>query len=107
MGERMQPVVSIRPLRDLVLIRRDKNEQAWGRIIMPDTVQPKPVVHGEILATGPGKWLEDSEGEVHWHPMQRKPGERVVVSRYAGRDLPGSDDLVMVPEGDLLALEVS
>jgi len=46
--------MKFRPLRDRVLIRRVEPEaMTRGGIIVPDTVQEKPI-EGEVIAAGPG-----------------------------------------------------
>ena len=46
--------MKLRPLQDLVVIRRvAAEEKTVGGIFIPDTAQEKPV-EGEVVAAGPG-----------------------------------------------------
>jgi co-chaperonin GroES (HSP10) len=51
--------MSLRPLADQVLVRRrEVEEQHQGGIVIPDTAKDKPQA-GEILAVGPGRMMDD------------------------------------------------
>ena len=51
--------MSVRPLRDRVLVKRaEEQEQRVGGIIIPDTAKEKPQ-QGKVIAAGNGKSKED------------------------------------------------
>ena len=75
--------MKIRPLQDRVIVKRvQEEEKTKGGIIIPDTAKEKPI-EGEIIAVGNGKILED--GKVR--PLDIKPGDRVLFSKYAGTEI--------------------
>ena len=79
--------MAIRPLHDRVLVRRNEEEEtSAGGIILTDSAKEKPV-HGEIVAAGNGKLLEN--GDVR--PLEVKvEGEELLVMR--------EDDIVGIVE---------
>ena len=91
----------IRPLHDRLLVRRiEQPEQVRGGIVIPDTAKEKPQ-EAEVVAVGPGKL--DEEGRRR--PMDVRPGDRVLIGKYAGADVKiGEEDLVILREEDVLAL---
>jgi len=93
--------MKIRPLNDRILVKRLEEEaKTAGGIIIPDTAKEKPA-EGEIIAVGPGK-LNDHGERV---PMDVKPGDRVLFSKYGGTDvkIEGEDYLIM-REDDILGV---
>jgi chaperonin GroES len=91
-------------LHDRVLVRRiEKLEQVRGGIVIPDTAKEKPQ-EAEVIAVGPGKL--DEEGRRR--PMDVRPGDRVLIGKYAGTDIKiDEEDLVILREDDILAVTVA
>jgi chaperonin GroES len=76
-------VMNIRPLQDRVVLKRWEAEKTTaGGIVIPDTAKEKPT-QAEVVAVGPGKSLDN--GEIR--PMSVKPGDKVLVGKYAGTEL--------------------
>jgi len=75
--------MNIRPLHDRVVLKRWEAEKTTaGGIVIPDTAKEKPV-QAEVVAVGPGKSLDN--GEIR--PVTVKPGDKVLVGKYAGTEL--------------------
>jgi chaperonin GroES len=93
--------MSLRPLADQVLIRRrEVEEQQAGGIIIPDTAKDKPQ-EGEILAVGPGRMMEDG----HRQPIAVAIGNTVLFGKYAGTEITlDQEDLLVMRESDLLGV---
>ena len=91
--------MSLRPLADQVLIRRrEVEEQQEGGIIIPDTAKDKPQA-GEILAVGPGRMRDDGQRQ----PMAVAIGDTVLFGKYAGTEIKlDQEDLLVMRESDLL-----
>mgnify|MGYP003351750438 FL=1 len=65
------------------LVKRWEEEKTSpGGIVIPDSAKEKPT-QAEVVAVGPGKVLDN--GEVR--PVSVKPGEKVLVGKYAGTEL--------------------
>jgi chaperonin GroES len=91
--------MSLRPLADQVLIRRrEVEEQHPGGIVIPDTAKDKPQ-EGEILAVGPGRMMDDG----HRQPIAVAIGDTVLFGKYAGTEIQlDQEDLLVMRESDIL-----
>jgi len=89
------------PLGDRVVVEREESEQRTsGGILLPDSAKDKPA-RGTVVSVGEGKC--DSKGVRH--PLQVKPGDRVVFTSYAGEAFKVSDEeLLLMREDDILAI---
>ena len=93
--------MSFRPLSDRILVERvEENEKTKGGIIIPDTAKEKPQ-EGEVIATGPGKVLENGTRI----ELTVKPGDKILFSKYAGTEvkIDGIEYLIM-REDDILGI---
>jgi chaperonin GroES len=93
--------MKIKPLNDRVLVLRVEEEQKTaGGIIIPDTAKEKPQ-EGKVVAVGPGKLNGDGKRA----PLQVKPGDRVLFSKYAGSDIKVDGvEHVFMREDDILGV---
>lgn len=93
-------LTQLSPMSDRVVIRPiDEAKVTKGGIILPDTVQERPL-EGEVVAAGPGRRLDNGK----MLEMDLKTGDKVIYSRYAGTEftVEGEDVLIMAA-GDVLA----
>jgi chaperonin GroES len=90
----------IRPLFDRVIIERELSPATTpGGIAIPERTLTK-LNRGTVLATGPGRFLEDGSVVA----MQVGVGDRVMFSPYGGSEVEvGGKMVLIVPEGDVLA----
>jgi chaperonin GroES len=93
--------MKLRPLQDLVVIRRvAAEEKTVGGIFIPDTAQEKPV-EGEVVAAGPGARSED--GKIR--PLDVEVGDRVLFRKWSGTEIKlDGEDLIFIKESDLLGV---
>jgi len=90
-----------KPLNDHVLIKPlNGNEVSKAGIILPDTVDKEKPEKGEVVATGPGKLLENGQRA----PMSVKVGDKVIFKKYSPDELPGDEELMVIKEEDILAI---
>jgi chaperonin GroES len=91
----------LRPLGDRVVIQpTPREEMTKSGIVLPDTAKEKPQ-EGRILATGPGRILEDGKREA----MDVKEGDKVLYAKYAGTEFKvDGDELLIVSQKDILAV---
>lgn len=92
------------PVGDRVLVRPpDRQTVSDGGIHLPETAAQDKPQQGVVLATGPGRRLEDGT----LVPMQVKPGQKIVFGAYAGVEFKaGKEDFVIMHEDDILMFEV-
>jgi chaperonin GroES len=91
----------IRPLYDRILAQRlDEPDKTSGGLFIPDNAKEKPL-EAMVIAVGAGKLL--ANGTIH--PIAVKPGDKILIARYAGSDVKvvGKDHIV-VREDDVLAV---
>ena len=93
--------MKFRPLHDRVLLRLVEQEaKTAGGIIIPDTVQEKPM-EGEIVAVGTGH--VNDNGDVR--PLDVKSGDRVIFSKWAGTEVTiDGENLMVMKESDLIGI---
>ncbi len=93
--------MSIRPLHDRVVIRRQEEERTTpGGIVLPDSASEKPA-QGEVVACGNGKILEN--GDVR--PLDVKPGDKVLFGKYSGSEVKlGDEELLVMREDEILCV---
>lgn len=90
----------IKPLGNRVLVQRSKAQTTKGGILLPDSAQEKPK-EGTVIAIGPGK--TDDQGRLE--QPQLKVGDRVLFSSYAGTEVKGdTEEMIILSEDDVLGV---
>jgi len=91
----------IRPLGERVVVKPlPSEERTKGGIVLPDTAKEKPQ-EGEVVAVGSGKILETGQRV----PIDLKPGERILFSKYAGNEVKIDDvEYLIMREADILGV---
>lgn len=92
--------MKVKPLLDRVVIKATESEETTkSGIVLPGSAQEKPQV-AEVVEVGPGGVVEGNEVV-----MQVKPGDKVIVSKYAGTEVKiDGEELTIVRQGDILAI---
>lgn len=93
--------MSIRPLHDRVLVRREEEEtKSAGGIVLPGSAAEKPS-RGEVIAVGNGKITEN--GDVR--PLDVKAGDTVIFGQYSGNTVKvEGEELLIMSEAEILAV---
>ncbi|MGQ0826099.1 MAG: co-chaperone GroES [Actinomycetota bacterium] len=93
--------MKLQPLEDRIVVRQaEAEEKTTSGLVIPDTAKEKPQ-QGEVLAVGPGRHSEQT-GELI--PLDLKPGDTVVYSKYGGTEITiDGDDLLILNGRDVLA----
>jgi len=93
--------MKFRPLHDRVVVKRVEEEgKTKGGIIIPDTVQEKPM-EGEIVAVGPG--ARDEKGTIV--PLDVKPGDRILFGKWSGSEVKlDGEELLIMKESDIMGI---
>lgn len=93
--------MKFRPLSDRVIVKRDEEKTVTeGGLFLPDQAKAKPFC-GTVLATGPGRVLETGQRA----PMEVKEKDRVLFGRYAGADVPGYKDVLIMGMNEIIAVQ--
>lgn len=91
----------VRPLRNLVLIARQKaSDVTKGGIVLPGTAQEKQN-EGEVLAVGPGRRLDNGK----LLKVDLMVGDIVIFGKYGGTEFKNGDQILM-SEDDILAVKI-
>jgi len=93
--------MKFRPLHDRIVVRRiTAQEKTAGGIIIPDTVQEKPM-EGEVIAIGPG--ARNEQGAIV--ALDVKAGDRVLFGKWSGTEVKlDGEDLLIMKESDLMGV---
>lgn len=91
----------IKPLHDRVLVKLDLPKE--GLIVIPDAYREEERT-GEVLAVGPGRWIDGQ-----FYRTALRPGQRVLISPAVNVNY---DDIIrrngelMVQEADIMGVLV-
>jgi chaperonin GroES len=95
--------LNIKPIGDRILVEPiEEKEVKKGGIIIPDTAKEKPM-ESIVVALGTGK-TDDNGKKI---PFEVKKGDRVLISKYGGTDLPfklDGKEYKIVSADDVLAV---
>ena len=93
--------MKIRPLHDRVVVRRLEEEtKTAGGIVLPDSATEKPS-RGEVLAVGPGKFMDN--GEVRACTVRK--GDKVLFGQYGGSTVKiDGEELLILGESEIFGV---
>ena len=93
--------MNLKPLDDRIVIKQsDAEEKSAGGILLPDSAQEKPQI-GKVVATGPGKLLDDGKRA----QMSVKKKDKVLYAKYGGSDVEvDGEKYVILRESDVLGI---
>lgn len=96
--------MALKPLEDRILIKPlERETQTNSGIFLPESATEKPM-QGEVVATGPGKLLDNGERVT---PVV-KTGDVVVFGKYSGTEIEIKGDThLIVRESELLGMIAS
>jgi chaperonin GroES len=94
--------MNIKPLGDRVIVKPiAENITTKAGIVLPETVEKEKAEKGEVLAVGPGRFLDN--GQVA--PMSVKVGDKVMFKKYSPDEIKvDGQDLLVISELDILAI---
>jgi chaperonin GroES len=88
------------PIADKVVIKKIENEgQTTGGVIIPDTTH-EGTRHAEVIAVGPGRWLDNGERA----EMQVKVGDKIIYPKVGNICEVEGEEYYIVREIDILTI---
>ena len=88
--------MNLKPLGDNVIVKQAAAEtQTKSGLYVPEAAKEKPQ-RGEVLAVGAGRLNNDGERI----PMDVKPGDTVIYSKYGGNDVKIEDEEYIILKSD-------
>jgi len=93
--------MKFKPLHDRVLVERvEQDVKSAGGIIIPDTVQEKPM-EGKVIAVGSGTRGED--GKIT--PLDVKAGDKVLFGKWSGTEATiDGTEMIIMKESDIMGI---
>ena len=94
--------MQLKPISDYIVVEAQKQEnKTKSGIVLPETVEKERPQQGKVIATGPGKMLENGERS----KMQVKEGDKVLFSKYGPTDVKvDGKEYLIIKEDDILAI---
>ncbi len=91
-------IMKLKPLFDRVLLKTQKEEKQKTGILLPSSLEEKPMV-AEVIAMGDG---ETVDGKV---PMNVKIGDKVLFTKYAAQEFKfNNEEYLIIRQEDILAI---
>ena len=93
--------MKFKPLHDRVLVERVAQDvKSAGGIIIPDTVQEKPM-EGKVIAVGSGTRGED--GKIT--PLDVKAGDKILFGKWSGTEVTiDGTEMIIMKESDIMGI---
>ena len=93
--------MKLKPLHDRVLVERvEQDAKSAGGIIIPDTVQEKPM-EGKVIAVGSGTRGED--GKIT--PLDVKAGDKILFGKWSGTEVTiDGTEMIIMKESDIMGI---
>ncbi len=93
--------MKLKPLHDRVMVERvEQDVKSAGGIIIPDTVQEKPM-EGKVIAVGSGTRGED--GKIT--PLDVKAGDKVLFGKWSGTEATiDGTEMIIMKESDIMGI---
>ena len=92
---------NIRPLSDRIVVKAKENETTTqGGIVLPDNVDKKKPMEGEVIAIGKGKFIDGKH-----QPLEVKIGDKVLFGQYAGTNVKLNEkEFLILREEDIMGV---
>jgi len=94
--------MNLKPLNDHVIVKpMTEDEVTKAGIVLPDTVDKEKPEKGEVMATGPGKLLDNGQRA----PMSVSVGNKVMFKKYSPDEIKvDGEEYLVISESDIIAI---
>ena len=94
--------MKIKPLGDKVVVKPISQEEITkSGIVLPDTADKERPEQGEIVAVGPGKFLDNGQRA----NMNVAVGQKVLFKKYSPDEFKiDGEELLVLSEGDIIGI---
>ena len=95
--------MKVSPIDARVIVKEVKRQQQTeSGIILPDGVEDKPIIEGEVVAVGPGS-RNMMDGSLM--PMDIEVGDKVIYQRFGGHEFDlNNEKVIVLMEKDIIAV---
>ncbi|MBQ0017535.1 MAG: co-chaperone GroES [Clostridiales bacterium] len=93
--------MKIKPLQDKIVVKEVdlKQKESSGGIILPSSLEEKPIV-AKVIATGDGGIVDGEKQE-----MLVKKGDTIIFSKFAGFEFKiENENYIVLKQADVLAI---
>ena len=94
--------MKLKPLGDNIVVKAISQEETtkYG-IILPETVDKEKPEHGEVIAVGPGKILDNGNRS----PMEVKIGDKIIFKKYSPDEFKiDGQEVLVLNQSDVIAV---
>ena len=94
--------MNIRPLSDHIVVKMLEEAQVTASgIVLPDTVDKEKKAEGEVMATGPGKMLDNGQRA----PMEVSVGQKILFKKWGGDEVEvEGEEYKIISQEDVLGI---
>ncbi len=94
--------MKLKPLGDNIVVKGlNKEEVTKSGIILPETIDKEKPEQGEVLATGPGKMLDNGQRA----PMEVKVGNKIIFKKYSPDEFKiDGEEVLVLSQSDVIAI---
>lgn len=94
--------MKLKPLGDNIVVKGlNKEEVTKSGIILPETIDKEKPEQGEVLATGPGKMLDNGQRS----PMEVKVGNKIIFKKYSPDEFKiDGEEVLVLSQSDVIAI---
>jgi co-chaperonin GroES (HSP10) len=95
--EAVAPTIDWTPLYDKIIVQRLPEKEIIGGMVVPDRARQAQNI-GVVLRVGDGRWIDGV-----LYPLTVQEGYTVLFSHFAGAEIEGHSDVLVMREDEILA----
>lgn len=94
--------MNLKPLGDHLIVKPiSEDKTTKSGIVLPDTVDKERPEHGEVVAVGPGRTLDNGNKL----PMSVQVGQKIMFKKYSPDEIKvNGEDYLVLSESEVIAI---